>query len=190
MRFPCCFFRKERKNSLMRWPSFCRTPVLSKNSQNSQRGASLRTVKAMKTLAQTCAPPRAIAENDHGYLFPIVAHKCVRGQGLCRAAIPCALKDKLFLRDEGRPPESAHHTARCPGFRGTSVIVTARIPGEVCFHLTLPICRRLRKHSPSVIRLFTPDRGPYSRGIARGDWASTAHDNRTECASCWFRHCS
>src|ERR1700681_4576758 len=78
--FPCCFFSKEGKNCRMRFASSCRTTVLCKNNQNIQRGASLREVKAMKTLAQTCAPPRAIAENDHGCLFLIIAYRCERGQ--------------------------------------------------------------------------------------------------------------
>src|SRR5438045_608375 len=79
---PCCCFSKEGKNCRMRLTSSCRTIVLCKNNQNIQRGASLQELKAMKTLAQTCAPPRVIAETDHMFLSLSIAYCGERGQAL------------------------------------------------------------------------------------------------------------
>ena len=52
-----------------------------------------------------------------------------------------------------------------------------------CFsHPILPTFRRLRKHSRSAIRLFTPSRSAHSRGIAGSNWASAAYDHQARCS--------
>ena len=51
-----------------------------------------------------------------------------------------------------------------------------------CFsHPTPPIFHRLKRHSDTAESLFTPCGSTHSRGLTRGDWASTPHDHTTRC---------
>jgi hypothetical protein len=55
----------------------------------------------MKTLAPMCAPPRAIAENDHGCLFLLTADRCER-------ASPVSID--TFLRSQKNDSHLMHPT--------------------------------------------------------------------------------